>query len=74
MQKRLSENRIISPLQLSPMLLFVLQSLSGRIRTTTLNIDQRFASNINVNQLKGFSGSIALDSISLLSKLAAGRE
>ncbi len=51
---------------------FVIKSLTGRIRTTILNIDQRFASNINVNQLKGFSGSIALDSISLLASLPLG--
>jgi hypothetical protein len=51
---------------------FVLKSLSGRVRTTNVNIDQRFASNINVNQLQGFSGSIALDSIYLLVSLPLG--
>jgi hypothetical protein len=51
---------------------FALRYVNGRIRTTTVNVDRRFASNINVNDLKGFSGNIALDSLLLYLHLPMG--
>ncbi len=51
---------------------FVLKSITGRIRTTVVNIDQRFPSNIDVRDLKGYNGSIALDSIYLAMNLPMG--
>lgn len=51
---------------------FVLETITGRIRTTTVNIDQRFASNISVNDLSGFSGNISLDSLLLYLHIPMG--
>ncbi len=70
--KRLVRNSDYITAEIVPDAPFVLKSLTGRIRTTVVKIDQRFASNIDVNELKGFSGSIALDSIYLLASLPLG--
>jgi hypothetical protein len=51
---------------------FVLKSLTGRIKTTTVNVNERFASNINVNDLENFTGSLVLDSAKIGINLPMG--
>ncbi|HVN49434.1 MAG TPA: hypothetical protein VMU30_11530 [Bacteroidota bacterium] len=51
---------------------FILKKVTGRIRTTAVNVDQRFASNISVNDLNGFSGNISLDSLLLYLHIPMG--